>query len=280
MPSVWFITGCSTGFGRLLAEQLLADGDTVVATARNPASLLTLGESSDRLLPLPLDVTDHQSIDTAVTEATNRFGTIDVLVNNAGYGYFAPAETANMERVRAMFETNVIGLAAVTARVLPGMRERGAGCIVNLSSIAGKIATPRGGFYQGTKWAVEAMSEALFLETNEFGIRVVVVEPGSFGTGFSQRAAEESASDTPEESVYAALLPRWRAAGGRHIFNAGNGDPHDVVAALIDAVHSERPFVRVPVGRDAIDAINQRHQIGDEAWIERLREVYGTGGTA
>lgn len=275
MPSVWFITGCSTGFGRLLAEQLLADGETVVATARNPTSLLTLGHDSDRLLVLPLDVTDVASIAEAVKGALDRFGRIDVLVNNAGYGYFAPAETANIERVRAMFETNVIGLAAVTAQVLPGMRERGSGCIVNLSSVAGKIATPRGGFYQGSKWAVEAMSEALYLETNGFGLRVVVVEPGSFSTNFSQRANDESDGSTPEESAYAMMVPRWRMQAARHVFNAGSGNPDAVVTALLDAVRSGRPFVRVPVGQDAINAIARRAELGDERWVEWMREVYG-----
>src|SRR5688572_4148726 len=164
MPRTWFITGCSSGFGRLLAERAFGLGDNVVATARSAQSLHDLGETDERrILRLPLDVRDRAQIDAGVAAARARFGEIDILVNNAGYGYFATQEEGDLDEVRQMFDTNVFGPISMTQAVIPAMRERRRGTIVNLSSISGRIATPRGGFYQASKWAVEALSESLYL---------------------------------------------------------------------------------------------------------------------
>jgi NADP-dependent 3-hydroxy acid dehydrogenase YdfG len=218
VTQTWFITGCSTGFGRLLADALHARGDRVVATARDPRTLAEIGRSDEaRVLRLPLDVTVPSQIAAAVAATRTRFGEIDVLVNNAGYGYFATQEEGDLAEIRAMYETNVFGLLAVTQAVLPAMRARGAGTIVNLSSIAGRIGTPRSGLYQSSKWAVEALSESLHHEVSSFGLRVVVIEPGLFATAFptSARRPDEAATAA---SPYAAVGESWARNAGEKYF--------------------------------------------------------------
>lgn len=271
---VWFITGCSTGFGRLLAEKLHAAGDRVVATARSLQSLYDLGrEDEERMLRLPLDVRDQSTIDAAVATTLERFGRIDVLVNNAGYGYFATQEEGELEEIRQMFDTNVFGLIATTQAIVPHMRRQRSGTVVNLSSIAGKIATPRGGFYQASKWAVEALSESLYLEESSFGLRVVVIEPGSYDTDFGPRSSRVAAIDGTEASDFAELREQWRANATAKLF-VDRQNPTEVVEAIIDAVASDIPFIRLPVGRDATTVIARRHELGDTAFVEWMRSTY------
>ena len=191
--SVWFITGCSTGFGRELARALIARGRRTVVTARNPESVRDLVEGHlDRAIALKLDVTKPDEIAHAVKQAEERFGRIDVLVNNAGIGYFGAIEESDEAEVRRMFEINFWGLAHMTTAVLPGMRARRAGHIVNIASIGGLRAFPAVGYYNATKFAVVGFSEALALETEHLGIKVTVVEPSGFRTDWAGRSANEA----------------------------------------------------------------------------------------
>ncbi|MET0404456.1 MAG: SDR family NAD(P)-dependent oxidoreductase, partial [Cystobacter sp.] len=173
---VWFITGCSTGFGRELTKQVLARGWKAVVTARNVEQVRDLVEGHARdALALPLDVTDAGQVERAVRQAEEHFGRIDVLVNNAGYGYMSAIEEGEEEVVRAMFETNFFGLVRLTNRVLPGMRERRSGTLVNISSIGGLVSFAATGYYHATKYAVEGLSESLAAETKPLGIKVLIV---------------------------------------------------------------------------------------------------------
>jgi NAD(P)-dependent dehydrogenase (short-subunit alcohol dehydrogenase family) len=274
MSRVWFITGCSTGFGRLLVERLHAAGDSVVATARSVQSLYDLGRADEsRILRLPLDVRDDGTIRAAVEATRERFGEIDVLVNNAGYGYFATQEEGDLAEIRLMFETNVFGLIATTQAIVPRMRERGSGAIVNLSSIAGKIATPRGGFYQASKWSVEALSEALYLEESSFGLRVIVIEPGSYETDFGPRSSRRAPAEDSPDSPFASIREQWKANASARIFVARQ-DPHEVVDGIIEAVDCGLPFVRLPIGRDATAVIARRKEMEESDFIEWMRDVY------
>ena len=190
---IWFITGCSTGFGRELAEQVLARGERVVLTARNPGQVQDIAAKyPDHALALALDVTNEQAIRKAVADAEARFGQIDVLVNNAGYGYFSAIEDGEDAEIRRQFETNVFGLISLTRHVLPGMRERRSGRIINVSSIGGLVAFPATGYYHATKWAVEGFSESLSKEVGPLGIKVIIVEPGRFRTDWAGRSVIES----------------------------------------------------------------------------------------
>ncbi len=276
MSKTWFITGCSTGFGRLLTQRCLDEGHNVAATARDASKMEGFKAVRDgQLLALPLDVTSGAQVTSAVEAARKKFGHVDVLVNNAGYGYFATQEESDLDEVRRMFETNVLGLARVTSAVLPLLRAQGGGTVVNLSSIGGRMATPRGGFYQATKWGVEAMSEALYFETCSFGIKVVVIEPGAYETDFGPRSAKSSPKLTDPGSPYAELYPKWTEMSG-HVF-VPRQDPKEVVDAIWNAVKSEEPFVRVPVGRDAVDLVSQREKRTSAEYIQYLHERAGYG---
>jgi NAD(P)-dependent dehydrogenase (short-subunit alcohol dehydrogenase family) len=274
MSRVWFITGCSSGFGRLLCDRVHALGDRVVATARSTQALVDIGNNDrSRVLRLPLDVRDQNQIRTAVETALDRFGQIDMLVNNAGYGYFATQEEGELEEVREMFDTNVFGLIAMTQQVLPHMRERRAGTIINLSSIAGRMATPRGGFYQASKWCVEALSESLYLEMSSFGMRVIVIEPGSYDTDFGPRSARVAKVDGTPSSPYADLRATWMKNANSRIFTPRQ-NPDEVIDAILDAVASDLPFVRLPVGLDATTIIERRTTMGNTPFVEWMRQTY------
>lgn len=274
MSRVWFITGCSTGFGRLLSERVLGMGDRLVATARSLQALRDLGRDDEsRILRLPLDVTDQAQVDEAVGKTLERFGRIDLLVNNAGYGYFATQEEGELSEVRRMFETNVFGLIAMTQGVLPHMRSQGSGTIINMSSISGRITTPRGGFYQASKWTVEALSESLYMEVSSFGLRVIVVEPGSYDTDFGPRSARVAAADGSPDSPYTALRERWLASAGSYIFPRRQ-PPREVIDGIIDAVECDLPFVRLPIGADAIGLLERRRTMTSTEFVEWMRRVY------
>jgi NAD(P)-dependent dehydrogenase (short-subunit alcohol dehydrogenase family) len=246
---VWFITGCSSGFGREIAKLILARGGRAVVTARDPDQLSALvAGHGDRALPLRLDVTDTATIRQAVAEAEARFGRIDVLVNTAGYGYLAAIEEGEEAGIRAQFETNVFGLVAVIQQVLPGMRARRRGHIVNFSSLGGLVAFAATGYYHATKFAVEALSESLWHETSPLGIGVTIVEPGAFRTDWAGRSMVESPTVIAD---YAETAGRRRQQT-RAVSGHQPGDPVRGAAAVIAAVEAAEPPLRLLLGGPAL----------------------------
>jgi len=246
--SVWFITGCSTGFGRELAKQLLNRGNQVVVTARNPRALTEFAVMENALVQ-KLDVTDPAQVTAAVRVAEARFGRIDVLVNNAGIGYFAAVEEGEDSEIRRMFDINLFGLAAVTRAVLPGMRQRRHGFIVNFSSIGGLCSFPAIGWYNATKFALEGLSEALWKEVEPLGIRVMLVEPSGFRTDWAGRSANESKTSITD---YAATAGKGRA-GVRANSGKQAGDPVRAVDAIIKVVEGPSPPHHLLLGNEAYD---------------------------
>ena len=246
---VWFITGCSTGFGRALARLTLSQGHPTVVTARDPRQVQDLaGAYPDLALALKLDVTDPGQVAQAVAAAAARFGTIDVLVNNAGIGYFGSFEESDLEEARRMFEINVWGLAGVTRAVLPLLRAQRSGTIVNISSIAGIAAAPSLSFYNGTKFAVEGLSESLAQEVAPLGIRVLLVEPGPFRTDWAGRSAAEAPWTIADYHGTAGARARQiRGLDGRQ-----PGDPQRAAAAILQAVEAPEPPMRLLLGRHAL----------------------------
>lgn len=266
LPLVFFVTGCSTGLGRAIAEGALAAGHRVVATARNPASLEGLGtEDPERVLALALDVTEPQQIAAATAEAGRVFGRIDVLVNNAGYGYMAAVEEGEDEEIRKMFDTNYFAVIDLLKAVLPGMRERGRGHVVNISSMAGLVANPPNVFYSSSKFALESLSEGLSKELAPFGLKVTAIEPGAFRTDWSTRSMKETQS--PIEA-YAETV----GARKRLIKLAGDkfpGDPRKVADAVLRVVSMEDPPLRLILGHDVYKAYKQKLEdelASVEAW--------------
>jgi NAD(P)-dependent dehydrogenase (short-subunit alcohol dehydrogenase family) len=245
---VWFITGCSTGFGRELARLVLAKGWRAVVTARNPATLQDLVKGREgQALALPLDVTDHRQVADAVAQAQAHFSQIDVLVNNAGYGYLAAAEEGEDDAVRSMFETNVFGLFDMTRAVLPGMRQRKSGLIINISSIGGLVGFAATGYYHATKFAVEGFSESLAAEAGPLGIGVMIVEPGPFRTNWAGPSIKESAVRIADYSDTAGVRRKETAARSGHQV----GDPVRGAQAIIDAALAEKRPLRLLLGKRA-----------------------------
>jgi NAD(P)-dependent dehydrogenase (short-subunit alcohol dehydrogenase family) len=246
---VWFITGCSTGFGRALATHVLERGYRVVVTARDPDQVKDLA-ANENALTLKLDVTDQKEVDAAVKAAEGRFGRIDVLVNNAGIGYFAAVEESEEDQVRRMFEINVFGLCRVTNAVLPGMRKLRNGFVVNFSSIGGLCSFASVGYYNATKFAVEGLSGALAQEVEPLGIKVMLVEPSGFRTDWAGRSANESKRQIDD---YAATAGTWRKQV-RAISGKQSGDPVRAAHAIVEAVESQSPPHHLLLGNDAFDA--------------------------
>jgi NAD(P)-dependent dehydrogenase (short-subunit alcohol dehydrogenase family) len=252
---VWLITGCSTGFGRELAKLVLARGWRAVVTARDPSKVVDLVENNaDRALALQLDVTDRKQIDDVVAQTLQRFGRIDVLVNNAGYGYLAAIEEGEDDAVRAMFETNVFGLVDMTKAVLPAMRERRSGLIVNISSIGGIASFASTGYYHGTKYAVEGISESLALEVKPLGIDVLIVEPGPFRTNWAGPSIKQSA--THIDAYESTAGERRRQIEGRSGKQAG--DPVRAAQAIINAALSDTPPLRLLLGKGALELARKK----------------------
>ncbi|GAC1614573.1 MAG: oxidoreductase [Vulcanimicrobiaceae bacterium] len=262
---VWFITGCSTGFGYELVKHVLSRGWRVVATARRPEELAALvAGHEDRALALRLDVTDTASIVAAVDEAHARFGQIDVLVNNAGYGYLAAIEEGELDGIRAQFETNVFGLIETTKRVLPAMRARRSGHIVNISSIGGLVSFAATGYYHATKYAVEGLSESLSIEGAPLGIKVTVVEPGPFRTDWAGRSIV--ASPNVIEDYAATAGTRRTQTYERSGTQAG--DPVRGAAAIVAAVTADEPPLHLVLGAPALELAYAK--------LERLRADFDT----
>ena len=245
---VWFITGCSTGFGNEMAKQLLAHDYIVVITARNTDDLKDF-TGFDNALLLKLDVTNQAPIDAAVKAAEDKFGRIDVLVNNAGIGYFAAVEEGTEAEIHNIFNINVFGVSRMIKAVLPNMRKLKNGFIVNLSSIAGLYSIPALGYYNATKFAVEGLSEALWQEVEPLGIKVMLVEPSGFRTDWAGRSADESEQQI---SDYAATAGKLRKLL-RDISGKQPGDPVRAVQAIIKAVESAKPPHRLLLGNDAFE---------------------------
>ncbi|MFZ2990106.1 oxidoreductase [Ideonella sp.] len=263
-PPVWFITGCSTGFGLELAKQAIEQGHRTVMTARHPANLEGYG-ATDQVMVLQLDVTQPDQVAAAVAAAEARFGAIDVLVNNAGIGYFAAIEEGEEAEVRKMFDVNVFGLTRMIQAVLPGMRQRRRGCIVNLASLGGLRSFPALGQYSATKFAVEGLSEALRQEVEPLGIRVMVVEPSGFRTDWAGRSAQESARQIDDYMATAgAARLSVRASSGHQ-----PGDPVRAAQAIIKAVASGQPPSHLLLGNAAFE--------GAMAQLEVLRTAFSAG---
>jgi NAD(P)-dependent dehydrogenase (short-subunit alcohol dehydrogenase family) len=267
-PLRWFVTGASAGFGRTLVEAAVARGDSVVATARTPSALDDLTAAApDRVRALPLDVTDHAQVEAAVADAVATGG-VDVLVNNAGHGLVGAVEELTDADLRGLLEVNVLGPMALTRALLPHLRARGGGHVVQMSSVGGVIANPGHAAYAMTKFALEGLSEALAGEVAPFGVRVTIVEPGPFRTGFAGRSMRFAAVNPAYAGTPAALL-RERMAD-----QDGNqpGDPVRAAEAIVEVVHrglgGELVPLRLPLGDNAVRRIGVRLR-------ERLAELEG-----
>ncbi|MBY3181114.1 oxidoreductase [Rhizobium laguerreae] len=265
---IWFITGASSGLGRALAVAVLSRGWRAAMTARRPETLADLtAEHGDRALALALDVTNSRSIASAVRDAETHFGAIDVLVNNAGYGYLSAIEEGDDAEIRAQFETNVFGLIDVTKQVLPGMRRRRQGHIFNVSSLGGLVAFAATGYYHATKFAVEALSESLFHEVKPLGIDVTILEPGAFRTDWAGRSMVESSTIIED---YAETSGKRRRAT-RSISGNQPGDPARAATAIISAFETDEPPLRLLLGAPALKIARERLDAlsaNFDAWAE------------
>jgi NAD(P)-dependent dehydrogenase (short-subunit alcohol dehydrogenase family) len=259
---VWLITGCSSGFGREFVRSALAHGFRVVATARDPAKLHDLiAGHEDEAKAIALDVTKRDQIKHAVGEAERAFGRIDVLVNNAGYGYLAAVEEGEDKDIRAIFETNFFGAVAMIQAVLPGMRARRHGHIVNIASVGGVVGHAGSGFYAATKFAIEGLSESLAQEVEPLGIRVLIVEPGPFRTNFGRLV-----------KLSPNVIADYADSAGKHrretIERSGkqSGDPARAAEAVIKALQSPEPPRHLVLGRAGFDNVeNQWRSLLHEA---------------
>jgi NAD(P)-dependent dehydrogenase (short-subunit alcohol dehydrogenase family) len=247
--STWLITGCSTGLGRALAEAVIAAGHNAVVTARDVAKVADLADGdTDRVLPLSLDVTDLTQITNAVGQADETFGGIDVLVNNAGYGYRAAVEEGDDSDIRQLFETQFFGPVAMIKAVLPEMRGRRSGAIVNISTIGVQIMPVGSGYYAASKAALEGMSGALYGELKPLGISVTLVEPGGFRTDFAGRSLAQSSTVIDD---YADTAGKRRKEHDT-VHGTQPGDPVKAAKAIITAVESDEPPAFLLLGNDAL----------------------------
>jgi NAD(P)-dependent dehydrogenase (short-subunit alcohol dehydrogenase family) len=258
VSKTWFITGTSRGFGRIWADAALRRGDRVAATARDVRSIADLGrgESEDRLLRLPLDVTDKPACDAAVQRAHAHFDTLDVLVNNAAFGLYGAVEEVSAEQARAQLETNFFGALWVTKAALPLLREQGHGHIVQVSSVGGVQAWPNLGLYNASKWALEGMSQSLAAEVLPLGLKVTLIEPTGYATG-----------DGPAYAVEADPIPAYRRTQVESPEDEpARGDPAATVAALFRIVDSQEPPLRVFLGEGPLDELRAEYASRLELW--------------
>ncbi len=271
------VTGCSSGIGWATAERLARGGWTVYATARDVEAIAPLEAFGCRLLPL--DVTEEDSMRAAVEEVERMEGAVGVLVNNAGYSQSGAVEEVPMEKVRRQFETNVFGLVRLCQLVLPGMRRQGFGRIVNLSSMGGRLTFPGGGFYHASKYAVEALSDALRFEVRGFGVEVVVVEPGLISTGFARTAVGSMGQgDGPYASFDAGVARTTRENYERGPLAALGGGPEAVAETIERAISAGRPRARYTVTPSARVLISARRLLPDRAWDGLLGLFYPRPG--
>jgi NAD(P)-dependent dehydrogenase (short-subunit alcohol dehydrogenase family) len=266
---VWLITGSSTGLGRALAQAVLERGYHLVATARNPEQLQDLSDRyPDRVTTIALDVTSPQSIQQAVEAALNAYGRIDVLVNNAGYGLVGAIEEVSDEDIKRQFDTNLFGAIDVTRAILPTLREQRSGHILNISSANGIIAFAGVGIYSATKFALEAISEALAQEVKPLGIKVTTIEPGSLRTEFGGRATSTLAHQIADYAQTSGkTVQRLQERDGKQ-----PGDPVKAAAAMIQVVESDDPPLRLALGEDAVNLITQKLE-SMKAELEAWKDV-------
>jgi NAD(P)-dependent dehydrogenase (short-subunit alcohol dehydrogenase family) len=269
---VWFITGCSSGFGRALAETVLERGETVVLTARNLQQVEDLAARfPDQTLAVQLDVTQPQQVREAVQQAIASFGCIDVLVNNAGYGIVGAIEEVSDEEFRSQFETNVFGVLETLRAVLPYMRQQRSGHILNISSVGGFVCRSACGCYGSTKFAIEGISEALAQEVAPLGIKVTIVEPGSFRTDFVKRSLVVADTQIEDYETVTSDI-RQGVQDIRDMKFKEQGDPKKAALAMIQAVDSNNPPLRLTLGEDAINAMNAKLE-SVKAELDAWKEV-------
>ncbi|MCZ4562675.1 SDR family oxidoreductase [Rhodococcus sp. IEGM 1401] len=259
----WFITGTSKGFGREWAIAALERGDRVAATARNTDTLKDLVEQyGDAILPIELDVNDRAADFAAVQQAHERFGSLDIVINNAGYGQFGMIEELSEEDARAQIETNVFGALWVTQAALPFMRAQGSGHILQVSSIGGISAFPNVGAYHASKWALEGFSQALAQEVEDFGIHVTLIEPGGFSTDWSGPSAKKSTDIAAYDPI------RDKATKLRSARQATPGDPSATRSALLKIVDAEKPPLRVFFGEAPLEIATKDYESRLASWRE------------
>ena len=270
-PKVWFITGASKGFGYVWTEAALARGDSVVAAARHVGSLDKLkARYGDRLLQLRLDVGDKTAVDIAVSTAHERFGRIDIAINNAGYGLFGAIEEVSEEEARAQIETNLFGALWVTQAVLPIMRAQKSGHVIQISSIGGLLTVPTVGLYHASKWGLEGFSQALAAEVKDLGIKVTIVEPGGFATEWGTTSAHRARQLPAYDAARASLLGIRTASTP--------GDPKATASALMRIVDAAEPPLRVFFGDAGLPMI--KHEYAErlatwEKWNDVALEAQG-----
>ncbi|WP_433681069.1 SDR family NAD(P)-dependent oxidoreductase [Nocardia sp. CA-119907] len=258
MSKVWFVTGSSRGLGRSFVEAALANGDRVAATARNADSLAELvGTYGEAILPLDLDVTDRAGVFATVERATKHFGHLDVVVNNAGYGLLGAVEELTEQQLRDQLGTNLFGAVWVVQAALPQLRDNGGGHIIQISSVGGLAAWPLGGAYHASKWALEGLSESLAQEVAGFGIKVTLVEPGSYATDGAAGAVHAEA-----DPAYAGL----REAFAAYAQTLDPGDPAAAGRALVEIVDSPNPPLRVFFGSQGNQIVSQIYTDRLETW--------------
>lgn len=250
----WLVTGCSTGFGREIARAALQEGHSVVVTARRAEAVRGFAdEFGERALAVALDVTDPGEIAAAVAAADDAFGGIDVLVNNAGHGYLSAVEEGEDVEVRKLFDVNYFGAVDMIKAVLPAMRRRGHGHIVNISSMTGLVANPPNAYYSSTKFALEAMTEALAAEARPLGIKVTAIEPGAFRTDWATRSMKESGSPIAD---YADVQARKDVI--KQFADHLPGDPRKVAQAVLLVTTLDDPPLRLLLGRDVLKAMRDK----------------------
>ena len=265
MPAkVWFITGSSRGFGRVWAEAALKRGDKVAATARNTATLTDLIQTyDDAILPIALDVTNRGADFEAIARTRERFGRLDVVINNAGYGLFGAIEEITEEQARAQIDTNLFGALWITQAALPIMREQRRGHIIQVSSIGGVIALPELGLYHASKWGLEGFSEALSYEVAPFGIHVTIIEPGGYATDWSGSSAVHASALPAYQRVRESLREsQAQARAGQAL-----GVPEATAAAILKVVDAEQPPLRLIFG-PRISFVRQRYAERLATWNE------------
>jgi NAD(P)-dependent dehydrogenase (short-subunit alcohol dehydrogenase family) len=251
----WLITGCSTGIGREIARAALEAGHSVVVTARRTETVAEFAETyGDRAVVVGLDVTDKDQIAAAVQAAEEAFGGVDVLVNNAGNGYLSAIEEGEDDKVRKLFDTNYFGVVDTIKVVLPQMRARGSGHIVNISSMTGLVANPPNGYYSSTKFALEALTEALAQEVRPFGIKVTAIEPGAFRTDWAARSMWESSTPIGDYDENVGARKTMIKEFANHL----PGDPRKVAEAVLMVTTLDDPPLRLLLGRDVLKAVRDK----------------------
>ncbi|MEP9363575.1 oxidoreductase [Nocardioides sp. CN2-186] len=252
--SRWLVTGCSTGIGREVARAALDAGHQVVVTSRKVADVTDLCDGYETALAVPLDVTDRDQVDAAVSAATDAFGGLDVLVNNAGYGYLSAVEEGDDAEVRALFDTNYFGVVDTIKAVLPGMRAQGSGHVINMSSMTGLVANPPNAYYSSTKFALEALTEALAKEVGPLGIKVTAIEPGAFRTDWAKRSMHEASAPIEAYAADVGARKELIRAFADHL----PGDPRKVAEAVLMVTRLDDPPLRLLLGHDVLKATREK----------------------